>query len=187
MTNGAVAEPVIVPERGDRRFNANEWRDSPGYSLLKQSYLLNAKLIGELVEAAEPDTASKHRLRFYARQFVDAMSPANFAVTNPDVLKLALESKGESLCAGSANLQRDLKKGGLTITDEAAFEVGRNVATAKGSVIFENELLQLIQYAPWPRRWPRGRWSSFRRASTSSPSSTCNPRTPSCASRSSRA
>ncbi len=148
MTGGAGAEPLLAPERGDRRFNAAEWRDNPAYSLLKQSYLLNSRLFTDVVEAAELDDATKHKLRFYARQFVDAMSPANFAATNPDVLKAALESKGESVKAGFENLLADMRKGGLTITDESAFEVGKNVAVSEGAVIFENELFQLIQYAP---------------------------------------
>jgi polyhydroxyalkanoate synthase len=148
MTGAGAAEPVVAPDRGDRRFAAAEWRDNPVYSLLKQSYLLNSRLISDVVEASELDDATKHRLRFYARQFVDAMSPANFAATNPDVFKVALESKGESVRAGFENLLADMRKGGLTITDEAAFEVGKNVAASKGAVIFENDLFQLIQYAP---------------------------------------
>ena len=145
---GAGAEPVVAPERGDRRFNAAEWRENPAYSFLKQAYLLNSRLINGVVEASDLDEATKHRLRFYARQFVDAMSPANFAATNPDVLKAAIETQGESLRAGLANLVADLRKGGLTITDESAFDVGKNVAVSVGAVVFENELFQLIQYAP---------------------------------------
>ena len=148
MAGGLGGEPVVQAERGDRRFHASEWRDNPAFSLLKQTYLLNARFLTDLAEAADLDPATRHKLRFYMRQFVDAMSPANFAATNPDVLRLALESKGETLKAGWQNLQSDLRKGGLTITDEAAFEVGRNVAVSEGSVVFENELLQLIQYAP---------------------------------------
>ena len=148
MSGPGGSEPVVAPERGDRRFNAAEWRDNPAYSLLKQGYLLNSRLISDVVEAAELDDATKHKLRFYARQLVDAMSPANFAATNPDVLKAALESKGESVKAGFENLLADMRKGGLTITDETAFEVGKNVAVSEGAVIFENELFQLIQYAP---------------------------------------
>jgi polyhydroxyalkanoate synthase subunit PhaC len=148
MSGAGAGAPLVAPERGDRRFNAAEWRDNPAYSLLKQSYLLNSKLFTDVVEAANLDDATKHKLRFYTRQFVDAMSPANFAATNPDVLKAALESKGESIKAGFENLLADLRKGGLTITDESAFEVGKNVAVSEGAVIFENELFQLIQYAP---------------------------------------
>ncbi|MDQ3024582.1 MAG: class I poly(R)-hydroxyalkanoic acid synthase [bacterium] len=145
---GPSQEPVVAPERGDRRFSANEWRDNPFYSLLKQTYLLNARLLGDMVEALDVDAQTKHKLRFYARQFSDAMSPANFAATNPDAIRLALESKGESVKAGFDNLLEDLKRGRISITDESAFEVGRNVAVSAGAVVFENELLQLIQYAP---------------------------------------
>ena len=108
----------------------------------------NSRLISDVEEAAELDDATRHKLRFYTRQFVDAISPANFAATNPDVLKAALESKGESVKAGLENLRADMRKGGLTITDESAFEVGKNMAVSEGSVIFENDLFQLIQYAP---------------------------------------
>jgi polyhydroxyalkanoate synthase len=80
---GAGAEPVVAPECGDRRFNAAEWRENPAYSLLKQVYLLNSRLINDVAEASDLDEATKHRLRFYACQFVDAMSPVNFAATNP--------------------------------------------------------------------------------------------------------
>jgi polyhydroxyalkanoate synthase subunit PhaC len=148
LTSGAAAEPVVAPDRGDRRFNAEAWRDNPGYSILKQSYLLNSRLLSELVEAADLDAATKHRVRFYTRQFIDAMSPANYAATNPDVIKTAGDTQGQSLQAGMQNLLADLRKGGLTITDENAFEVGKNVAVSSGSVVFENELFQLIQYAP---------------------------------------
>lgn len=145
---GKGQEPVVAADRADRRFHGADWRDNPWYSLLKQTYLLNSRLLGDMVEAAELDEREKHKLRFYARQFIDSMSPANFAATNPDALKLALESKGESVRAGLANLLEDLRRGRISITDETAFEVGRNVATSKGAVVFENELFQLIQYAP---------------------------------------
>jgi polyhydroxyalkanoate synthase subunit PhaC len=148
MAAGGAGEPVVAPERGDRRFNAAEWRDNPLYSLLKQSYLLHSRWLVDVAEAADLDERTKHRLRFYTRQFIDAMSPANLAATNPDVVKAAVQSQGQSLQAGLANLLADLKKGGLTITDESAFEVGKNVAVSEGAVIFENDVFQLIQYAP---------------------------------------
>ena len=144
----AKAPAVVATDAGDRRFSAAEWRDNPTYSLLKQCYLLNARLIGDVVEAVDLEPRAKRRLRFYARQFVDLASPANFVATNPDVAKLAVETQGESLRTGLANLIADLDKGGVSITDETAFEVGRNVAVSKGAVVFENELFQLIQYAP---------------------------------------
>ena len=152
---GALANPgaqapeaVAAPERGDRRFSAHEWRENPFYSLLKQNYLLNARLLHDMVEATELDAKAKHKLRFYMRQFVDSMSPANFAMTNPDVMKLALESKGESVLGGMAKLREDMERKRISITDETAFEVGRNVAVSEGAVVFENDLFQLLQYAP---------------------------------------
>jgi polyhydroxyalkanoate synthase len=145
---GKPPEPTVLPERGDRRFNADAWRDNPWYSLLKQTYLLNARLINDMVEAAGLDEQEQHKLRFYARQFIDSMSPDNFAATNPEAMKTALETQGESVRVGFFNLLEDLKRGRISITDETAFEVGRNVAVSKGSVVFENELFQLIQYAP---------------------------------------
>ena len=145
---GNRGDPVIRPEAGDRRFAAAEWQENPYFDYLKQSYLLNAKLLTDMVETAEVDDAIRHRLRFFTRQYVDAMSPANFAATNPDAIKAALTTEGESLAAGVRNLVADLGKGRISMTDESAFEVGRNIAVSKGSVVFENALIQLIQYAP---------------------------------------
>ena len=145
---GQPHQPVVTPDRGDRRFSAEEWRDNPWYSVLKQTYLLNARLLEDMVEASDLDATAKHKARFFMRQFIDSMSPANFASTNPDAIKLALETKGESVKAGLANFFDDMKRGRISITDESAFEVGRNVAVSKGSVVFENALFQLIQYAP---------------------------------------
>ena len=145
---GEQYQPVIAPERADRRFAAAEWRDNPFFDYLKQAYLLNARFVTDLVEAAEVDGRAKHRLRFFARQFVDMMSPANFAATNPDVLKDALATQGETLARGIRNLIGDVEKGRLTQTDESSFEVGRNLAATPGRVVFENPIFQLIQYAP---------------------------------------
>jgi polyhydroxyalkanoate synthase len=145
--NGS-AGPAVTPERGDRRFHGSEWRDNPLSNLLKQSYLLGATVAAEIVEATDLDEKEKHKLRFFTRQLVDALSPANFGATNPEALKLALESGGGSLRSGWENLAEDLRRGRISITDEEAFEVGRNVAVSSGSVVFENDLFQLIQYAP---------------------------------------
>jgi len=136
------------PEPGDRRFAAREWRDNPYYSYLKQSYLLAAEFLERLVEAAELDGQAKARLRFTVRQWVDAMSPANFAATNPEVLRAAQDTRGESLAQGLTNLLADAGRGRISQTDESAFEVGRNLAVTPGTVVHENELMQLIQYAP---------------------------------------
>ena len=145
---GQSKDPVVSTDRGDRRFHAEEWRSNAWYSMLKQAYLLNARFLDEIVEASDLDAKTRHKLRFFTRQFIDSMSPANFAATNPDAIKLAYESQGESVKAGLANLLEDMKRGRISITDETAFEVGRNVATSEGAVVFENALFQLIQYAP---------------------------------------
>ncbi len=147
MLGGKQEAPAAVPEPGDRRFSAKEWRDNPYYAYVKQSYLLASKFLSELAEAAELDAKSKEKLQFAVKQWCDAMSPANFAALNPAVLKLALDSKGESLTRGLANLIADVGRGRISQTDEAAFEVGRNLALTPGDVVYENELIQLIQYA----------------------------------------
>ena len=136
------------PAPGDRRFAAKGWRENAYFDYLRQSYLLAAEYLEQLVEAAALEGAAKERLRFTVRQWLDAMSPANFAATNPEVLRLAQETRGESLAQGLANLMADAGRGRISQTDEAAFEVGRNLAVTPGTVVHENELMQLIQYAP---------------------------------------
>jgi len=138
----------VRPEAGDRRFAAREWRDSPYYSYLRQSYLLAAEYLEELAAAAPLEGQAKDRLRFTVRQWLDAMSPANFAATNPEVLREAQETQGESLARGLANLLADTSRGRISQTDESAFELGRNLAVTPGAVVLENDLMQLIQYAP---------------------------------------
>ena len=139
---------MASPEPGDRRFAAKEWRENPYYDYLKQSYLLAARYLDELVEAAVLEPQAKERVRFAARQWIDAMCPANFPATNPDALREALATRGESLTRGLANLLGDVQKRRISQTNEAAFEVGRNLAVTPGDVVFENELIQLIQYKP---------------------------------------
>ncbi len=143
-----VATLVTTPEPNDRRFQGEDWTGNAWYSALVQAYLLNSRLLAGMVEAADLDDKLKHKLRFFSRQFIDSMSPANFAATNPAAMRLALQSDGESLCAGLSNLLHDLTRGQISITDETAFEVGRNVAISEGAVVFECEFMQLIQYAP---------------------------------------
>ena len=139
---------IAQPEQRDKRFSDKAWRDQPFYDLLKQSYLLGSKYVHDFVEAADVDPKTKLQLRFYARQFTDAMSPANYAATNPEFLKTAVETKFESLKTGIESFLKDIGKGRMTITDEDAFEIGVNLAVTPGSVIFENDLMQLIEYAP---------------------------------------
>jgi polyhydroxyalkanoate synthase len=139
-------ETLASPEPGDRRFSAKEWRDNPYYDYLKQSYLLAARYLDELVDAADLEPQAKARTRFAARQWIDAMCPANFPATNPEALRHALDTKGESLARGLANLLGDVQKQRISQTKESAFEVGRNLALTPGDVVYENELIQLIQY-----------------------------------------
>ncbi len=140
---------AVQPEPGDRRFSAPEWRESPLYDFLHQAYLLNTQYLKELVELAPAtDTKSKNKMRFLARQITDALAPSNFAATNPEFVKRALETKGQSITDGINNLIKDFEKGRISMTDETVFEVGRNIATTAGAVVYENELMQLIQYSP---------------------------------------
>jgi polyhydroxyalkanoate synthase len=136
------------PSSRDRRFKDEAWHHSPYYALIKQSYLLASKQMAEIVDQAQVDEKSKLQLRFYARQFIDAMSPSNFPATNPEVIRTAIRTRSASLTTGMQNLIEDLQKGRITRVDESAFEVGRNLAVTPGSVVFENELIQLIQYTP---------------------------------------
>ena len=132
----------------DKRFKDEAWSEQPYYELLKQSYLLGSRQLHEFVDRAQVDDRTKLQLRFYARQYIDAMSPSNFPATNPEVIRKAIETRSSSLTEGMKNLIDDVQKGRITRVDESAFEVGRNLANTPGSVIFENELIQLIQYAP---------------------------------------
>lgn len=144
----AGSKPPARAPRGDRRFKDESWSQSPYYDLLKQAYLSNSKQLSDFVDQAQVDDKSKLQLRFYARQFIDAMSPSNFPLTNPEVIRTAIETRATSLTAGMQNLIEDIQKGRITRVDEAAFEVGRNLAATPGTVVFENELIQLIQYTP---------------------------------------
>jgi polyhydroxyalkanoate synthase len=145
---GEASQPVAQPDRNDRRFQSAEWKELPYFDYLKQYYLLTSQWLMEMVESAKLDNETKKKLRFFTRQYIDAMSPANFPATNPEVLKLAADSNGETINKGLKNLIEDLEKGHISMTDESAFEVGRNLATTRGAVVFENDLIQLIQYSP---------------------------------------
>ncbi len=140
-------ETAAKPDPGDRRFAAVEWRDNPYYDYLKQSYLLGSRLMNRMADEADLDSQAKARLRFAVKQWTDAMCPVNFAATNPDALRQAVESQGESITRGLANLISDARRGRISQTDESAFEVGRNLAGTPGEVVYENDLVQLIQYA----------------------------------------
>src|SRR5207302_1974862 len=128
---------IAPPDRNERRFSSAEWQRIPSFDYLRQSYLINSRFLSDWIEALEAEPRAKRRLRFIARQFSDAMSPANFAATNPEALKLALETGGESLAQGIRLLLEDVHRGRISTTDESMFEVGKNLAVTEGAVIFE--------------------------------------------------
>jgi len=141
--DGQAHKPV-----GDRRFAAKDWADQPGAAYTAQMYLLNARTLLQLAESLQGDEKSKARVRFAVQQWVDAMSPSNFLALNPEAQRKALETRGESIAHGIQHLVHDLQQGHVSQTDESVFEVGRNVATTEGTVVYENEYFQLIEYKP---------------------------------------
>ncbi len=143
------------PRQADKRFASKLWREIPYFDYLSRNYLLNSQWILELVDVLDLAARDKEPLRFAARQWLEAFSPSNFAAANPEVIQQALASHGESLSRGQANLQRDWSRGRLRMCDESAFEVGRNLAVTAGAVVYENPLIQLIQYQPRTARVDR--------------------------------
>jgi polyhydroxyalkanoate synthase subunit PhaC len=142
--NAAAQAPAL----GDRRFAASAWVGNPAAAFTAQMYLLNARTLMQMADSLEADAKTKARVRFAVQQWVDAASPSNFLALNPEALAKAVETKGESIAHGMQHLLEDLKKGHVSQTDETVFEVGRNVATTEGTVVFENALMQLIEYKP---------------------------------------
>jgi len=132
----------------DRRFRTQAWADNPGALLMAHAYMLSSKTMQRMVDAAAVPDAVRERLRFSVQQWVDAWAPSNFLATNPDALQTLIQTKGQSLLSGMENFLHDVQKGRISQTDESAFEVGRNLATTAGQVVFENRLMQLIQYQP---------------------------------------
>jgi len=145
--------PVIDASATDRRFKDDAWKESEVFDFIKQSYLLSARFVQDVVthvDGLDPKTAQK--VDFYSRQFIDAMSPSNFLLTNPEVLRKTAETGGENLLKGLNNLLGDLERGKgrlhIKMTDTDAFKVGGNIGVSPGKVVFQNELMQLIQYTP---------------------------------------
>lgn len=132
----------------DRRFADVSWAQNPLAAFSAAAYLLNARTMTQLAESIEADEKTRARIRFGVEQWVAAMSPSNYLALNPEAQKKALETQGESLAKGIANLLHDMRQGHVSMTDESLFEVGRNVATTEGAVVFENDLFQLIEYKP---------------------------------------
>ncbi|MFC7477022.1 PHA/PHB synthase family protein [Dankookia sp. GCM10030260] len=150
---GAEPPPVIAEDPRDRRFKDDAWRENEVFDFIKQSYLLSARYFQTVVggvEGLNPKSAQK--VDFYTRQFVDAMSPSNFLLTNPEVLRRTAETGGENLLKGLSHLLADLERGKgrlrIRMSDDSKFRVGENIAVTPGKVVFQNDLMQLIQYAP---------------------------------------
>jgi polyhydroxyalkanoate synthase len=150
---GEPAAPVVEPEPKDNRFKHEEWTTNPIFDFLKQSYLITARWAEELVEGADGiDDHTRHKAQFYLRQITGALSPSNFVLTNPELIRHTLQENGANLVRGMKMLAEDIEagKGELRVrqTDPTGFEVGVNVAVTPGEVVFRNELMELIQYAP---------------------------------------
>src|SRR3954451_3175203 len=150
VLGGVTAAPTAdTAERKDRRFAAPEWRENPIFDAIRQTYLrISDQMLGTVDEIDGVDPATREKMRFATRSFVDAMSPSNFALTNPQVLKRTIETRGENLLKGLANMLKDIASGQLTQTKPGMFEVGRNLATTPGKVVKQTPLYQLIQYTP---------------------------------------
>jgi polyhydroxyalkanoate synthase len=150
---GGATEPVVEATPGDRRFKDAAWSENTLFDFIKQSYLLTARWMQNTVKSVDGmDDKTAKKVDFYTRQFVDAIAPSNFVLTNPEVLKATLESGGENLVKGLQNLLDDLERGkgrlAIKMTDMEAFKVGENIAVTPGKVVFQNDLMQLIQYDP---------------------------------------
>jgi polyhydroxyalkanoate synthase subunit PhaC len=142
-------EPVVNPEKADKRFSSPAWTENPVFDALKQTYLLAATTLLKTASEVEGlDEPQKRKMLFYLRQFLDAISPTNFAFTNPQVLEETVRTGGENLVKGTENLLRDIREGQIKMTDTEAFRPGRNLAITPGQVIYRNKLIELIQYAP---------------------------------------
>jgi polyhydroxyalkanoate synthase subunit PhaC len=149
---GGDADAVVEPAPGDRRFKAEAWKDNEVFDFIKQSYLLTANAMQEMVGNLHGlDEKERGRVAFYTRQFADALAPTNFPLTNPDVLKATIASNGENLVKGLDNLLADIERGHgeLSIRQTSGeFVIGENVATAPGKVVFRNQIMELLQYSP---------------------------------------
>ena len=146
------AEGELPPVPKDRRFRGDAWEENATFDYLRRSYLLTSEWVHGLVEDADMDPEQRRKVAFYTRQYLSAASPSNFAATNPEVLKRVAETDGRNLIDGLEHILDDLEKGKgrlkISMTDENAFQVGRNVAATPGKVVFQNDMMQLIQYAP---------------------------------------
>ena len=159
---GLDAKAVVAPAKGDRRFKHDDWEQNFLFDYIKQSYLIASRNLHQMVGSVEGlDEAAAKKVDFYTRQYIDALSPSNFLATNPEVLRETLSTHGQNLVKGLNNLLDDMESGNgqqlrVKMSDPSAFAVGRNLATTPGKVVYQNELMQLIQYAPsTPEVWRR--------------------------------
>jgi len=150
--SGEAAAPVVAPAANDRRFADEEWSSNQFFDFLKQAYLLGTRWANQMVSDAELDPHTKQKAEFYVRQIGNALSPSNFVLTNPELLRETLTSNAENLVRGMHMLADDVEAGGgdlrIRQSDSSMFAVGRNLAVTPGKVIFQNEIMQLLQYAP---------------------------------------
>lgn len=150
---GKTPDPVAAPQKGDKRFIDEEWENNPVFDFLKQNYLLTSQSMMDAIDNVEGmDGKTRQRVSFFTRQWLNAMAPSNFLLTNPEILKLTLESGGQNLVKGMKQMAEDMSNSAdalnVRMTDNSAFRVGDNIATSKGKVVFENHMMQLIQYEP---------------------------------------
>ncbi len=148
---GNTEAPAVPADKLDKRFKSPEWHDNLLYDYIRQSYLLTREWTMKLVESAEGiDDHTRAKIDYATRQYLDAMAPSNFVLTNPDIIAETVRTRGENLLKGLENLVEDLERGQgmlrISTTDENAFIVGQNIATTKGAVVFRNEMMELIQY-----------------------------------------
>lgn len=152
-----IEDIIVLPEKGDRRFSADEWQSHPLFNFLKQAYLLTGRHILEsLNDFDDLDKQTRERLDFTLRQYISALSPTNFLFSNPEVLRETIETNGQNLIKGLENLLSDLERGHgelrISMTDYKAFEIGKNIAATEGSVVYRNEIMELIQYKPTTKK-----------------------------------
>ena len=153
MLGGQSVAPVAAPVKGDKRFKDEDWENNFLFDFIKQSYLITAGHMNRVVSDVDGlDESTQRKVSFFTKQYTDALSPSNFAMSNPEVVRETMSSKGQNLINGFDNLLRDLEAGDgqlrVRMTDPDAFELGRNVATTPGKVVFQNDMFQLIQYDP---------------------------------------
>jgi polyhydroxyalkanoate synthase len=151
--HGEAAREVAAPERGDKRFLDPDWTENPVFDVIKQSYLITSDWLNELVSGVDGvEPLTKRRVEFFTKMLTDAISPSNFLLSNPAALREAMQTQGQSILKGMENFASDLSRGGgqlsISQTDFTQFKVGENVATAPGKVIFQNELIQILQFTP---------------------------------------